>query len=82
MPPPANLAGRRERRLFGLLYRGFGRVVTYEDISISFWPGDDPDQAKASIQATVCSLRKKLRSTGLRIETEWAIGYRMTGSEA
>ncbi|HZV08057.1 MAG TPA: response regulator transcription factor [Gemmataceae bacterium] len=74
---------RREVALLEELMRVPGRVVAKDALEERLYALEDAGSANA-LEAAVSRLRRKLSasSSGLQIETQWGIGYRLIVSEA
>jgi DNA-binding response OmpR family regulator len=73
---------RREAALLEEFLRVPGRVVPKDTLEERLYALDDAGSANA-LEAAVSRLRRKLSSvsSGLQIETQWGIGYRLIVSE-
>lgn len=67
-----------EGLLFLHLFRAAPRIETRARIMDALYAGrcgDEPDEKVVDV--FICKLRKKLKDTGLRIESVWGVGYRL-----
>ncbi|KJZ17987.1 response regulator transcription factor [Loktanella sp. S4079] len=84
---PANLAAtlngvpvdltRREAMLLGLLLRSQGQVLGKQRLYDGLFAFDDVDVGLNAIELYVARLRKKLTGSGVAIETQRGLGYRI-----
>lgn len=71
-------------KLFYRLASSFGRTVSHEEIFDACY-GDDPnggpDHGTKSICVQICKWRHKLASVGLKVVSDFGVGYRMVWLE-
>jgi len=61
-----------------LLLRRIGKTVRHEQISSHLYDARLGDPAGDNcVKALMCKLRKHIQPTGLRIATDWGVGYRL-----
>lgn len=68
---------RREIALLGLLIRNPGRVMSKERLYEGLFSFADADVGLNAIELYIARLRKKLAGSGITIETQRGLGYRM-----
>lgn len=68
---------RREAALLGLLLRNTGRVLSKERLYDGLFAFDDADVGLNAIELYIARLRKKLAGSGVGIETQRRLGYRI-----
>lgn len=68
---------RREITLLGLLIRNPGRVMSKERLYEGLFSFADADVGLNAIELYIARLRKKLAGSGVTIETQRGLGYRM-----
>ena len=68
---------RREATLLGLLLRANGNVLSKERLYDGLFAFDDADVGLNAIELYIARLRKKLTGTGVLIETQRRLGYRI-----
>lgn len=68
---------RREATLLGLLLRANGNVLSKERLYDGLFAFDDADVGLNAIELYIARLRKKLSGTGVLIETQRRLGYRI-----
>jgi two-component system response regulator TctD len=68
---------RREATLLGLLLRASGNVLSKERLYDGLFAFDDADVGLNAIELYIARLRKKLSGTGVLIETQRRLGYRI-----
>jgi two-component system, OmpR family, response regulator TctD len=72
---------RREMSLFELFVRNRGKVMSKERLFEGLFSFDDADVGLNAIELYVGRLRKKLADTGVRIETQRGLGYKLDVNE-
>ncbi len=68
---------RREIALLGLLIRNPGRVMSKERLYEGLFSFSDADVGLNAIELYIARLRKKIAGSGVTIETQRGLGYRM-----
>jgi two-component system response regulator TctD len=68
---------RRELALFDMLIRNAGRVMSKERLFEGLFSFDDADIGQNAIELYIARLRKKLAGSGVEIETQRGLGYRL-----
>ncbi|MWB76593.1 response regulator [Pseudooceanicola sp. 216_PA32_1] len=68
---------RREMTLLELLMRNPGRVMSKERLFEGLYSFDDADVGLNAVELYIARLRKKLSGSGVRIETQRGLGYRL-----
>ncbi len=69
---------RAEALIFDLLLSRIDRCVKYTALLEHIYfenHGDEPDTASKALSVRIFSIRGKLASLGLKIRTEWGVGY-------
>ncbi|SNR24621.1 response regulator transcription factor [Puniceibacterium sediminis] len=72
---------RREFALLGLLIRNMGTLMAKERLYERLFSFDDADVGLNAIELYIARLRKKLSGSGVRIETQRGLGYRIVVDE-
>ncbi len=72
---------RREFALLGLLVRNMGTLMDKERLYERLFSFDDADVGLNAIELYIARLRKKLSGSGVRIETQRGLGYRIVVDE-
>lgn len=72
---------RREFALLGLLIRNMGTLMDKERLYERLFSFDDADVGLNAIELYIARLRKKLSGSGVRIETQRGLGYRIVTDE-
>jgi len=72
---------RRELALLGALIRNAGRVIGKERLYESLYSFAETDVGLNAIELYIARLRKKLAGSGVSIETQRGLGYRMVGDD-
>lgn len=68
---------RREIALLGLLVRNRGKVMSKERLFEGLFSFDDAEVGLNAIELYIARLRKKLSGSGVSIETQRGLGYRL-----
>ena len=68
---------RREMALLGLLIRNRGKVMSKERLFEGLFSFDDADVGLNAIELYIARVRKKLSGSGVKIETQRGLGYRL-----
>ncbi|MHA6264674.1 response regulator [Arenibacterium sp. CAU 1754] len=68
---------RRELALLGLLIHNRGKVMSKERLFEGLFSFDDADVGLNAIELYIARLRKKLVGSGVRIETQRGLGYKL-----
>lgn len=68
---------RREATLLGLFLRNPGRVLSKQRLYDGLFAFDDADVGVNAIELYIARLRKKLAGSGVAIETQRGLGYRI-----
>lgn len=68
---------RREAALLGELLRHRGQIISKERLYQGLFSFDDADVGQNAIELYIARLRKKLAGTGVVIETQRGLGYRI-----
>lgn len=68
---------RREFALLSLLIRNRGKIMNKERLFEGLYSFDDADVGLNAIELYIARLRKKLSGTGVGIETQRGLGYRL-----
>ncbi|WP_106746225.1 response regulator transcription factor [Yoonia maritima] len=71
---------RREAMLLGLLLRSQGQVLSKQRLYDGLFAFDDVDVGLNAIELYIARLRKKLNASGVAIETQRGLGYRIHAS--
>jgi DNA-binding SARP family transcriptional activator len=71
---PVVLRGQRERTLFALLLMRAGDAVSSDRLIDELWAGEPPDTARASLQNSICRLRKVVGTAAVVTRPD---GYRL-----
>jgi|GEM_PF-4254257 len=66
-----------EFEIVALLHRWAPRFVSIDRIIIHLYQDDEPDYADSALKVAICKLRKRLKGSGLSIETRYGCGYRL-----
>lgn len=69
---------RRELTLLGILMRNSGTLISKERLYEGLYSFADTDVGLNAIELYIARLRKKLAGSGVSIETQRGLGYRMT----
>ncbi|MGY9049655.1 hypothetical protein P775_13265 [Puniceibacterium antarcticum] len=72
---------RREFALLGVLIRNRGTLMDKERLYERLFSFDDADVGLNAIELYIARLRKKLSGSGVRIETQRGLGYRIVVDE-
>lgn len=72
---------RRELALLGVLIRNAGRVIGKERLYESLYSFAETDVGLNAIELYIARLRKKLAGSGVSIETQRGLGYRMQADD-
>ena len=68
---------RRELALLGLLIRNAGHTISKERLYEGLYSFAETDVGLNAIELYIARLRKKLAGSGVAIETQRGLGYRM-----
>jgi two-component system response regulator TctD len=68
---------RREAALLGLLLRHQGQAISKQRLYEGLFTFDDADVGLNAIELYIARLRKRIAASGVRIETQRGIGYRI-----
>ncbi|KMK66187.1 response regulator transcription factor [Puniceibacterium sp. IMCC21224] len=72
---------RREFALFDMLVRNRGRIMNKERLFEGLFSFDEADVGLNAIELYIARLRKKLSGTGIGIETQRGLGYRLNADD-